>query len=188
MPIYYKGAAPGTHWNTHDACGSGFVPRGPGYSKSCDRMIQHVAHARTQSPYISLTRSYSVALHYALETGTSQPTATAPGYIYELEIDDTSGVTLIDPVKEIAADAPGPLVNPGYQHDGHQTVLLGVASSMLAFFLKNPIALPGGAGVGTRFASISPQIWGLVCSLRDSEILVDGNVPRNCVVNRESVY
>ena len=189
MPIFYKGAPPGTHWNVNDAVGTGFVPRDPGISPSVDRIIQHVAYAVTQSPYISLSRSYSVALHYALETGTSQPTANSPGYVYEIEINDgTPGVTLLDPVQTIAASAPGPFHNPGYQHDGHPTVLLGVASPLLGFFLRYPIAMPGGGAAGTRMATVSHFIWGLIASLRDSEILVLGNIPRNCVIRRYGIY
>src|SRR5258708_4676541 len=175
MPVYYRGAAPGTYWNANDARLSGFIPRSPGVSQSASRIIQHVSNGLTQSPYVSLTRSYPVALHYALESGTSQPTIHAPGYVYLLEIDDTSGAQLIDPVQVIAAGAAGPFSDPGYQHDGHPTVILGVASPLMAFFLRIPIQLPRGTSTPvTRLPSVSPYIWGLIASLRDAEILAIG--------------
>ena len=156
-------------------------------SPSAGRIIAHVSRGLTQSPYVSLSRSYAVALHYALETGTSQPTVHAPGYVYELEINGGSNVQLIDPVQEIAAAAPGPLAAVGYQHDGHPTVLLGVVSPLLAFFLHIPVKQPG-VPTGVRLANVSPFIWGLAAALRDSEVLAIGNIPRACVIRREAVY
>ena len=188
MPIYYRGAGTGTYWNTNDATNKGFQPRDPAVTPSTTRIIQHVAHGLTQSPYISLTRSHPVALHYALETGTNQPTVHAPAYVYEIEIDLTSGVNLIDPLKEIAGAAVGPFDSVGYQHDGYPTVLLGVVSSLLAFFLRIPIPHAAGGGSSVRYANISPFVWGLVASLRDAEILAIGNIPRNCVIRRTAVY
>jgi hypothetical protein len=38
--------------------------------------------------------------------GTSQPTNHIPAYVWEVEINASHGVTLIDPVKEIASGAP----------------------------------------------------------------------------------
>jgi len=188
MPIFYRGAAPGTYWNSNDARTSGFPPRNSGITASPDRIIQHIYNGLTDSPYVSLTRSYSVALHYALEAGTSQPTKLAPGFVYELEITDASGVQLIDPVKEIAAGAPPPLSAVPYQHDGHQTVVLGVASALLAGFLRRPIIQPGTVSPMARSATISAHLRGLVAALRDAEILAIGTIPRNCVVNRYDVY
>jgi len=136
MPIYYRGAGTGTYWNLNDATALGFQPRDPGITPSTTRIIQHVAQGLTLSPYISLTRSHPVALHYALETGTNQPTVHAPAYVYEIEINGpSSGFTLIDPLKEIAAAAVGPFDPVGYQHDGYPTVLLGVVSSLMDLFL-----------------------------------------------------
>jgi len=189
MPIYYRGAGTGTYWNLNDATALGFQPRDPGITPSTTRIIQHVAQGLTLSPYISLTRSHPVALHYALETGTNQPTVHAPAYVYEIEINGpSSGFTLIDPLKEIAAAAVGPFDPVGYQHDGYPTVLLGVVSSLMAFFLHLPIPQSTAGGIGVRYATVSPFIWGLAASLRDAEILAVGNIPRNCVIRRTAVY
>ena len=188
MPIYYRGAGTGTYWNTKDATVSGFQPRDPSLSPSPDRIIRHVASSDTRSPYVSLTRSAEVAIYYALEAGANEPTIHTPAYIYELEIDPSSGVTLVDPVKEIAAAAVGPYDTLGYQHDGHPTVLLGVISPMMGFFLQRPINRADAIGPSVRYANVGPFIWGIAASLRDAEILAVGNIPRNCVTKRTPVY
>ena len=188
MTLYYRGAGAGTYWNTTDARIGGFVPQSPGLTASASRIIQHVAHGMTQSPYISLSRSYSVALSYALDFGTISPTVSMPGYVYELEIDANSGVRLVDPVKEIVADAGDPFAPLSYHHDGYPTVLLGVVSpSLMAYYLHLHVAQVGGTASSGRPANISHHLRAMTLALRDAEILVFGNVPSACVQMRHSV-
>jgi len=66
----------------NDACQSGFTPRSPAATPGIDRLIDHVMGATRYSPYLSLTRSYGVALDYAKMSAT----ASNPGWIYEIEL------------------------------------------------------------------------------------------------------
>jgi hypothetical protein len=142
MTILYRGAGFGTYWHTNDARLTGFLPRNAGISHTHDRVVQHVYNGRTDSPYVSLTLSYGVALNYALEMGTKQPTVHDPAYVYEIEITASHGVTLIDPVKLLASGAPDPLDPIPYQHNGNPNVLIGAVWPMLAFILRLPIPVP----------------------------------------------
>ncbi len=189
MTIFYRGAGVGTYWHTNDARLSGFKPTNPALLNTPDRVIQHVYNGLTDSPYVSLSLSYPVALNYALEMGITQPTVHDPAYVYEVEINNSHGVHLVDPVKEIAAGAPDPLAPQNYQHNGSPNVLLGVVSTFLAPLLRLPIATPPGAvTVGAHTLNLGPHLWALVAALRDAEILAFGTVPTACVVKRHSVY
>ena len=63
-------------------------------------------------PYISVTRSYAVAWHYAVFNSKREPTPEIPAYIYEIVIDDTlpHGLNLLDLVKEVVHILPQPLL------------------------------------------------------------------------------
>jgi hypothetical protein len=176
MAILYRGAGVGTYWHTNDPRHTGLTSTAPGVLNTPDRIIQHVYNGLTRSPYVSLSLSYPVALSYALEMGTMQPTIHNPAYVWEIEIKDTHGVTLIDPVKEMAAGAPGPLDPHPYQHNGDPNVLLGVVWSAVApILLSRPVALPPGAATSaTHTLNVSKYVWGLVAALRDAEILAVG--------------
>ena len=128
MPIFYKGASPGTHWHTHDATSIGFTSRNPGMLPDTDRVMQHISRGN-DSPYISLTRSYGVAYSYAVAGAISSD----PGFIYEVVIDDPIPGTMqmLDPVKVVAASAPAPLASVPYQHDGLPEFLISVVDQEL---------------------------------------------------------
>jgi hypothetical protein len=81
MTILYRGAGIGTYWRINDPRLGGLTPTAPGISNTADRVIQHVFNGLTHSPYVSLSLSYPVALNYALEMGTSQPTIHIPAYV-----------------------------------------------------------------------------------------------------------
>src|SRR5262249_1005746 len=116
------------------------------------------------------------------------PTATNPGFVYEVEVTDKDRVDLIDPVREIADGAPGPLNALHYQHNGQPIVLLGGVSSLLAGLLRVPIPTPPGAAATTaQTLNVSPHLAGIVAALRDAEILARGSIPAACVVKRHSV-
>jgi hypothetical protein len=112
-----------------------------------------------------------------------------PGYVYEIEVSDDKICRLVDPVKDIAKNLPTPLQSPSYHHDGGQRFLLGVVDpvAMLSYLREPVIFPPGGAGT-SRPANLSQELEGLVRALRDSEILVWGNVPASIVRNRYDVY
>jgi hypothetical protein len=188
MTIFYRGAGTGTYWNINDARLSGFTARNAGMVHTVDRVIQHVYGGDTDSPYVSLSLSYGVALNYALEMGTVQPTVLNPSFVYEVEINAAHGVDLVDPVKEIADGAPPPLSALHYQHNGAPIVLLGVVSPWLSAFLHTPVPMPPGSTTSPPILNVSPHLWGFVAALRDAEILARGAVPSACVTKRHGVY
>jgi hypothetical protein len=191
MPIFYRGAGVGTWWHENDARLNGFTPKEPGAVHSIDRLMEHIARADVNSPYISLTRSYGVAYWYAVPFSRAPTTKTNPGYIYEIELSDPlpPGLQLLDPVKEVAAAAPGPLEPMWcYQHDGLPDFLLGVMNPMeMGQFLKPLRPQPPSDG-GTSIPRLTIQLETLVRALRDAEILAVGNIPATYVRNRYEVW
>jgi hypothetical protein len=111
MPIFYRGAAIGTYWHSHDARKVGFTPQSPGMQANTNRLANHIVRGTVASPFISLTRSYGVAWSYAVFLSRTQPRRSQPAYVYEIEIDDPPplGLQLLDPIKEVANALPPPL-------------------------------------------------------------------------------
>lgn len=136
MAIYFRGAGPGTYSHVNDARAKGFTAKSPHMGHSADRTMHHITQTKVgtattvASSYISLTNSALVARTYALVGVTGFATATNPGYVYEVEIDEMPGapknVQVIDPVKVIAASLPDPPTSIPYQHDGYPGILLGI--------------------------------------------------------------
>jgi hypothetical protein len=86
---------------------------------------------------------------YATEASLTFPTPATPAFVYEIDIPDPvpAGLTLIDPVKEIAATLPSPVTSTSYFHDGDKNFILGVASpALMAAHLLAPIRQPPGSG------------------------------------------
>ena len=108
MATFYKGAGVGTHWHANDSRQVGFTARSPQITPTTDALVEHIATSTVNSPYISLTRSYAVAWHYAVFSSKREPTPEIPAYIYEIEIDDSlpHGLNLLDPVKEVVHILP----------------------------------------------------------------------------------
>ena len=140
MTIFYRGAGVGSWHYVHDAQVSGFVPKNPAIDDSKDRLIQHIARSVTDSPYISLTRSFGIAYDYAV-FGRVTATEDKPGFVYEIEISARpKGFRLVDPIREIARSIPHPTHSSSYQHDGDRAYLLGVVTSTsFHSFLLPPI-------------------------------------------------
>jgi hypothetical protein len=195
MPMFYRGAGPGTFWHVNDARLSGFMPQSPGTLASHNRLMLHIARGTVSSPYVSMTRSYGVAWEYAVTCGRTTALASSadPGFVYEIELDDPlpRGLTLLDPIKEIANNVPGPLASMSYQHDGTPDFLLGVirpaatsARKKRSLFFKQP---PPATGT-PRPPNLSGELETLVRALRDAEILALGAIPAACIRNRFSVY
>ena len=192
MATFYKGAGVGTHWHINDSREVGFEAISPTTRPTIEALITHVAKSTENSPYISLTRSYAVAWHYAVRGGTDIRTLDKRGYVYEVEIDIPlpSGLELLDPVKEVARSLPAPIDVDSeggysfYQHNGLPNFLLGVVSPEdMSHFQVGRQPRPPGPGVPCPPNS-TPQLKALVHALRDAEILFHGHIPPSCVKSR----
>lgn len=175
MATFYKGAGIGTHWHTHDSRRVGFTARSPLTHPETEIFIDHIVANIPNSPYISLTRSYAVAWHYAVFFSARDPGPGKPAYIYEIEIDDSlpHGLNLLDPVKEVVHILPQPLrgiVNLDYMAD----------------ILNNPA--PQLSNLSSGFSpDVERQLIALVFAERDAEMLVHGYIPPFCVKHRFEV-
>ena len=175
MATFYKGAGIGTHWHIHDSRRVGFTARSPATNPETEVLIDHIATSTANSPYISLTRSYAVAWHYAVFSSKREPGLGKPAYIYEIEIDDSlpHGLKLLDPVKEVVHVLPQPLqgvVNLEYM----EGLLEGQTPQ-----LSNPSG---------RFSpNVERQLIALVFAERDAEVLVHGYIPPFCIKHRFEV-
>ncbi len=191
MAIFYRGSGVGTYWHLHDARLSGFTAHLPGAHRALAALINHVKNGTTSSPFISMTRSYSVAWSYAIFSGRAVPTAAAPAYVYEIDIADPPpvGLAILDPLSEIAAAVPSPLHSASYQHDGLPDFLMGVLDpATMGHHLTTPIKHPPPGGATPRAANLTPELETLVRALRDAEILAVGTIPASCVVHRYPVF
>ncbi len=195
MATFYKGAGIGTHWHINDSREVGFTAISPTTRHTIEALVTHVAESPTNSPYISLTRSYAVAWNYAVRGGTDIRTLGKRGYVYEIEIDIplSPELELLDPVKEVAKSLPNPIDvdfkggYPFYQHNGLPDFLLGVVRPEgMSRFLVGRQPRPPGPGVPCR-PNLTPQLKALVNALRDAEILFYGRIPPSCVKNRFEV-
>lgn len=186
MPIFYKGAPVGTHWHSHDAKRTGFRSRrqvANADRSNTQRLMEHIARGTTTSPFISLTRSYEVALTYA-QIWQRPPEIGESGFIYEIEIVEGGGVELIDPVKAVSAILPEPF-DVAYQHDGPPDFLIGVvAPARFSEYWERDYAQPTGNHGTRRPPQLSIQLETLVRALRDAEILAVGQIPASCVMRR----
>ena len=175
MATFYKGAGISTYWHTHDSRRVDFTARSPVTNPETEVFIDHIVTNIANSPYISLTRSYAVAWHYAVFNGKQEPGPNKPAYIYEIEIDDSlpHGLNLLDPVKEIVHILPQPLrgiVDLEYMED-----LLGGQT-------------PQFSNSSRRFSpNVEQQLIALVFAERDAEVLVHGYIPPFCVKHRFEV-
>ena len=192
MAIFYRGAGIGTYWHTHDARQQGFIARAPQTQPTADRLMLHIARGTTNSPFISLTRSYGIALNYASFFGNRIPTPQDPAYVYEIEINQPipSGLKLLDPIKEVAPILPMPIgANSPYQHDGGPAFLLGVVDPInMGHFLALQSPQPPSSGGTPRPPNLTITLETLVRTLRDAEILAEGTIPATCVKHRFDVY
>lgn len=73
MATFYKGAGVGTHWHANDSRQLGFTARAPEANLSTEALIHHIATGTINSPFISLTRSYALAWHYAVFNSKIEP-------------------------------------------------------------------------------------------------------------------
>ena len=151
MAIFYRGAGINTYWYLNDPMKQGFVARAPGMTPTTTRQMLHIARSTVNSPFISLTRSYAVAWHYAMVSSERVPTPEDPAYVHEIEIQEPlmTGLQLLDPVKEVAQILPSPPSSgPPYQHDGLPDFLLGVVDPgrMGDFLIQYAMQPPASEG------------------------------------------
>ena len=128
MPIFYRGAGIGTYWYHNDPVKQGFIARAPGMESTTNRLMLHIARSTINSPFISMTRSYGVAWHYAMSSSERAPTLSDPAYVHEIEIQEPlpPNLQLLDPVQEVTRTLPSPTSpGPPYQHDGLPDFLIG---------------------------------------------------------------
>jgi hypothetical protein len=192
MAIFYRGAGINTYWYLNDPIEQGFVARAPRMTPTTTRQMLHIARSTVNSPFVSLTRSYAVAWHYAMVSSERVPTAEDPAYVHEIEIQEPlpPGLHLLDPIKEVAQMLPSPTSSvPPYQHDGLPDFLLGVVDpgrmeNFLTQYAKQP---PSSEGT-PRPPNLTIELETLVRALRDAEILAHGIIPATCVKNRFEVY
>lgn len=180
----------GTYWHLNDARVSRFNPHFPGAPRTTASMMNHIKNGTTTSPFVSMTRSYSVAWSYALFSGHSVPTAAIPACVYEIVIDDPPplGLAVLDPLREIAASVPSPLSAISYQHDGLPAFLMGVLDPVaMNHHLIAPIKQTPPGGAAQRAANLTAELETMVRIPRDAEILAVGAIPAGCVVNRFDV-
>jgi hypothetical protein len=187
MTLFYKGVGCGTYLHGTDLRITGIAPRNPGATFNVSTVMNHIARGTTTSPHISLTKSYGVAEQYARNASRIQPTVSNPAYVYEIDIPDPPAgmVQVLDPVFFVASHNQNPLSSPSYHHDGTQSFLLGVVEpSVTAIWPPILLRPPGMAGGVSRPPNLSVELETMVFALRDSEVLVVGNLPRAYVVNR----
>ena len=193
MAIFYRGAGIGTYWHLNNPLERGFIARSPGMESTTTRLMDHIARSTVNSPFISVTRSYGVAWHYAMSSSTRPPTSSQPAYVHEIEIQEPLplGLKLLDPVKEVVQTLTLP-TEPGlppYQHDGLPSFLIGIVDpgNMGHFLAQRAMQPPTSEGT-PRTPNLTIELETLVRALRDSEILVHGIIPATCVKNSFDVY
>lgn len=190
LAFFYRGAGVDTYWHRNDARLAGFIPHDQTGNASRTRLMHHIGRGTTYSPYISLTLSYGIAYDYARNAGLNWANPSRPAHVYEIELPDPlpPGLAVLDPVREIARDAPDHMLGNSYHHDGQQTFILGVASptAMSSYLNRTVVHPPPGQGT-PRPASLSIWVEAMVRALRDSEVLAVGAIPRSCITNRYDV-
>jgi hypothetical protein len=189
MALLYRGAGPGTYWHLNDARVTGFAPHSSGATPSNDFIINHIARGSTRSPYVSFTRSFGVGRAYALSGPAGYASISQPGYVYEIEVVDDTVCTVLDPVVEIAKGLGEPWSSPSYHHDGKQNFLLGIVDpANCLHHLQEHCVMPPGSSGTPRAANLSRELEALVRALRDSELLVLGNIPSSFLRTRYAIY
>jgi len=141
-------------------------------------MIDHIG-GNTDSPFISLTRSYGVAYDYAIDFSRAVPTAADPAYVVAIDIEyadaQGAGLAFMDPVVEIARYANDPLGPNSYHHDGEMDFILGVTNpSTMSHFRTKAALFPPGNTTPPTPARLTPELRAMIRALRDAEIIVHG--------------
>ena len=180
MAVFYKGVGYGRYYCDNDARLNGIEARDPQRRGSGDMMIRHIVDGTEGSPYISLTKSYSVALAYA-RMGRRMAAEESPAVVHEISVESEQSVRFVDPVLEIARNCAK---DPSYQHDGLQSTLMGLVDPAHAHWLQFPIFRPPPGGAPRQGPHVSRPLTAMVRALRDAEVLVVGSIPKECIQQR----
>lgn len=173
LPLFYKGAGPGTHWHVNDARLTGFTSAASSVQNR-NAVIRHIVAYSHPSPLISLTSSFAVAREYAISGPAGLATKSSPGYVYEVDLTVISKPQVLDPVLAIAKGGLS------HMHTGHQSLILAIAQALAV--------LPSlHAGSKLLPPSVPQELRALVYALRDAEVLA-AVVPSACLTNRHNVY
>ncbi|HTV49189.1 MAG TPA: hypothetical protein VMG59_12175 [Phycisphaerae bacterium] len=190
MAIFYRGAGIGTWWHKHGPGPKGWKAHSPYMEASETRLMNHIAEGSTASPFISLTRSYGVALNYARNSGLSRPNRRRRAFVWEIELEEPlpDGLRLHDPVKRIANHVPHPLATIPYQHNGAPTCLIGLIDITQEKLLAQICPVPPNSNPPYGPPNISLGLKTLIFALRDAEVLATGVIPKECVRRRYDVF
>jgi hypothetical protein len=183
MPRLYKGIGVGTFLHDlhrkADLRQTGIPAHSPHKGYGHAAMISHVS-GDTESPFVSLTRSFGVAYNYAIDYSRAVPTTNDPAFVCAIDVEyaDLRGtpLTFMDPMVEIAKQINDPLGLTSYHHDGEMDFILGVAnpSAMSHFRIKNAMRPPRDTTPAGP-PHLSAAFQALVRALRDSEIIAHGD-------------
>ena len=183
-----------TYWHERDPMvrGGGFNAKRPETNHTRDRLISHIRYGDYNSPYISLTRSYGVALAYArMAKGEAELSKENPAYVYKIELDvgnHSNSIMLIDPVKYIAQNLVEPWSTSSYQHNGSQDLVKSLVDTQCDDKLLGSVPQPPHlVPVLQRKplpAIITDEMATLVFALRDAEILAVGFIPSDAVAEK----
>jgi hypothetical protein len=190
MARYFKGAALGSHWHLNDARLSGFTAINVANSHSGAAIINHIVHGTSNSPYVSITKSWMMALQYARQSRLPDVAATAnlPAYIYEIDFTDTT-VSLYDAIVEIGKTLPTPHLQIGYAHNGDSRLIAAILNGKLANYLKRAkLTGPPNNNNAAVAPVVSDELRALLLTLRDAEVLVLHAIPRNYITIRHNVW
>ena len=198
VPRFYRGAGVGTYYHpdVNDATQSGFIAQSPiggslagGLTGPLIRaLMEHISSGTVNSPFVSLSRSYGIALSYAIYFSLEWPTQDNPAFVYQIDIDPPlpRGLAIFDPIHEIAEYCPPPLSNASFQHDGDSGFLLDVLSGDIRNSTRP--APPNNIAPVSRPPSLTPELEALVRAVRDAEVLAMSTIPGNCVTEAWAVY
>ena len=101
--------------------------------------------------------------------------------VYEFTFESDCGVSFVDPVLESARECSR---DPGYQHDGLQSTLMGLVDPAHEHWLQFPVFRPPPGGAPRQGPHVSRQLTAMVRAIRDSEVLVEGSIPKECIRDR----
>ena len=174
----YKGAAPGTHWHVNDAVQHGFAvgSRPPGHSA----ILRHIVNYSFPSAYLSFSTSFAVARQYALQGPGGLASASAPGYVYEVDLSVLgTPLAIVDPVFELASAANGTIA---HGHDGAGALIAEVA------YGRRTLSQAMHCGGAMRAPKVTGELRSIVFAIRDAEVLIGVTVPSAAVLHRHRVY
>ncbi len=156
LPLFYKGAGPGTHWHLNDARLSGFTAAATSIANR-NTVIRHIAAYSHPSPLISVSSSFAVARQYALTGPAGIASGAAPGYVYEIDL-TVAKQKVIDPLFVIVKSSLSHI------HTGDQGLIVALSQALALV----PCLHPGGRMLTP---SVPPELRALVSALRDGEVL-----------------